>query len=58
MIFTSKWIIHPERLLKKSQSKNRKGVKIVLTVGIKEKADRLIKNDLNFRYIRKSVLYF
>ena len=27
-------------------------------MGTKEKTDRLIKNDLNFRYIKKSVLYF
>ena len=47
-----------KRLFKESQSKNRKRVKVVLTVSIKKKTDRLIKNDLNFRYIRKSVLYF
>ena len=57
-MLTSRWIIYFERLLKESQSKNRKRVKIVLTIGIKEKVDRLIKNGLNFRYIRKSVLYF
>ena len=27
-------------------------------MGIKEETDRLIKNGLNFRYMRKSVLYF
>ena len=27
-------------------------------MGIKEKTDRLVKNGLNFGYIRKSVLYF
>ena len=50
--------MHPERLLEESQSKNKKGVKIVLTMGIKEEIDRLIKNGLNFGHIRKSVLYF
>ena len=57
-MFTSGWIIHFERLFKESQSKNRKGIEVVLIVGIKEKADRLIKNGLNFGYIKKSVLYF
>ena len=47
-----------ERLFKESQSKNRKRVEIILTMGIKKEVDRLIKNGLNFRYIRKSVLYF
>ena len=47
-----------ERLFKESQSKNKKRVKIVLIINIKEKTDRLIKNGLNFRYIRKLVLYF
>ena len=50
--------MNPERLLKKSQSKNRKGVEIVFIMNIKEKADRLVKNGLNFGYIRKLVLYF
>ena len=50
--------MHPERLFKESQSKNRKKAEIVLIMGTKEEADRLIKNGLNFRYIRKSVLYF
>ena len=50
--------MHPERLFEENQSKNRKGVKIILIMGTKEKADRLVKNDLNFRYIRKLVLYF
>ena len=54
----SRWIIYPERLLKKSQSKNRKRVEVVLTMGTKKEVDCLIKNGLNFRYMRKSVLYF
>ena len=50
--------MYPERLLKESQSKNRKGVKVIFIMGTKEKVDRLVKNGLNFRHIRKSVLYF
>ena len=50
--------MHPERLFKENQSKNRKGAEVVLIMGIKEEIDRLIKNGLNFRYIKKSVLYF
>ena len=57
-MLTPKWIIYLERLFKESQSKNRKEAEIILTIGIKKETDRLIKNDLNFRYIRKSVLYF
>ena len=57
-MFIPRWIIYPERLLKESQSKNRKGVKIILIMGIKEEINRLIKNDLNFGHIKKSVLYF
>ena len=50
--------MHPDRLYAESQSNNKKNVKIVLIVGTKEKADRLIKNGLNFRNIRKLVSYF
>ena len=57
-MFIPKWIIHPERLFKESQSKNRKRVEVVLIMGTKEEADRLIKNGLNFRHIKKSVLHF
>ena len=57
-MLTPRWIIHPERLLKKSQSKNRKKAEVVLTIGTKEEADRLIKNGLNFKHIKKSVSYF
>ena len=49
--------MHPDRLYVESQLNNRKGVKIVLIVGTKEESDRLVKNGLNFRNIRKSVLY-
>ena len=51
-------IMYLERLFKESQSKNKKRVKVVFTMGIKEEVDRLVKNGLNFGYIRKSVLYF
>ena len=57
-MFTPRWIIYLERLFKESQSKNRKETKVVLTINIKEETDRLIKNDLNFRYIKKLVSYF
>ena len=50
--------MHPERLFKKSRSKNRKGAEIVFIMGITKKVDRLVKNGLNFRYIRKLILYF
>ena len=58
LILTPRWIIYSERLFKESQSKNRKEVEIIFCINTKKEADRLIKNDLNFRYIRKSVLYF
>ena len=58
LMLTPRWIVHPERLFEESQSKNRKGAEVVLTVGTKEEADRLIKNGLNFRHMRKSVSYF
>ena len=57
-MLTPRWIIYFERLFKESQSKNRKGAEIIFIISIKEEVDRLVKNDLNFRYIRKSVLYF
>ena len=57
-MFISRWIIYLERLFKESQSKNRKRVEVIFIMGIKEEIDRLIKNGLNFGYIRKSVLYF
>ena len=57
-MLTPRWIIYSEKLFKESQSKNRKGAEVVLTVGTKKKTDRLVKNGLNFGYIRKSVLYF
>ena len=50
--------MHPDRLYAESQSNNRKGVEIILTVGTKKEADRLVKNGLNFKNIKKLVLYF
>ena len=47
-----------ERLFKESQSKNRKKIEIIFIISIKKKINRLVKNGLNFRYIKKSVLYF
>ena len=52
------WILHPDRLYIKSQLNNKKSVEIILIVGIKKEADRLIKKRLNFRNIKKLVLYF
>ena len=57
-MLTPKQIIYPEKLFKESQSKNKKKVEIIFTIGTKEEANRLVKNDLNFGYIRKLVLYF
>ena len=57
-MLTPRWILYPDRLYAENQLNNRKGVTIVLIVGIKKKVDRLIKNRLNFRNIRKLVLYF
>ena len=58
LMFISRWILYSDRLYIESQLNNKKGVEIVFIMGIKEEADRLIKNRLNFRNIRKSVLYF
>ena len=58
LILTPRWILHPDRLYIESQSNNKKSVEIVLTVGTKKEADRLVKNGLNFKNIRKLVLYF
>ena len=57
-MFIPRWILHPDRLYVESQLNNRKDVEIVFIVGTKEEADRLVKNGLNFRNIRKLVLYF
>ena len=58
LILIPRWILHLNRLYAESQLNNKKGVKIVFTLGTKEEADRLVKNRLNFRNIRKLVLYF
>ena len=57
-MLTPRWILYSDRLYIKSQLNNRKDVEIIFIISIKEEADRLIKNRLNFRNIRKSVLYF
>ena len=57
-MFTSRWILHPDRLYIKSQLNNRKDVEIIFIISIKKEADRLVKNRLNFKNIKKSVLYF
>ena len=53
-----KQILHPNRLIDENQSINRINTKIIFTVDIKKKADRLIKNGLNFRNIRKPITFF
>ena len=53
-----KQILYSNRLVDESQSINRIGTEIILIVGTKKKADRLIKNGLNFRSIRKLVTFF
>ena len=50
--------MHLERLFKENQSKNKKGAEVILTIGTKEEIDRLVKNSLNFEYIRKSISHF
>ena len=58
LMLPPRWILHPNRLADESQSMNRIGAEVVLTVGTKEEADRLVKNGLNFGSIRKSVTFF
>ena len=57
-MLTSKWILYLDRLYVVNQLKNRKGVEIIFIIGIKKEVDRLVKNGLNFKNIRKLVLYF
>ena len=57
-MFIPRWILHLDKLYIENQLNNRKGVEIVFILGIKEEADRLVKNGLNFGNIRKLVLYF
>ena len=57
-MFPLKWILYPNRLIDESQSINRIGTEIVFIVDIKKEADRLVKNGLNFRSIRKPVTFF
>ena len=53
-----RWILYPNRLVDESQSINKINTKIVFIIGIKKKADRLVKNGLNFKNIRKPVTFF
>ena len=61
-MFTPRWILHPDRLYIENQLNNKKSVEIILIIIliiiIKKKTDRLIKNRLNFKNIKKIVLYF
>ena len=50
--------MYPDRLYTENQSNNKKGVKIMFIINIKKEADHLVKNKLNFKNIRKLVLYF
>ena len=45
-MLTLRWILHLDRLYIESQLNNRKNVEIIFIIGIKEEADRLIKNRL------------
>ena len=53
-----RWIISPSRLYEESQSISKKGAEVMFIVNTKEKAEKLIKNGLNFGLARKSVAYF
>ena len=57
-MFFLRWILYPNRLVDESQSINRIGTEIIFIIGIKEEADRLIKNGLNFRSIKKLITFF
>ena len=50
--------MYPDKLYVENQLNNRKGAEIIFIVSIKKEIDRLVKNGLNFRNIRKLVLYF
>ena len=43
---------------KQYRCENNTGAKIILIIGIKKKTDRLVKNGLNFKSIRKLVTFF
>ena len=58
LILTPRWILYLDSLYIESQLNNRKSVEIVFIISIKKKTDRLIKNRLNFRNIKKLPLYF
>ena len=53
-----RWVLYSNKLIDKSQFINRIGAELIFIIGIKEKADRLIKKGLNFKNIKKSVTFF
>ena len=53
-----KWILYPNRLIDESQFINRIDAEVILIVDIKKETDRLIKNGLNFKSIRKLITFF
>ena len=53
-----KQILYPTRLIDENQSINKISTEIILIIGIKEEADRLIKNGLNFKSIGKLITFF
>ena len=57
-MFPLKWILYSNRLADESQSINRINTEIIFIIDIKKKTDRLIKNGLNFKNIKKSVTFF
>ena len=57
-MFSPKQILYPNRLIDENQFINRINTEVVFIVGIKKKANRLVKNGLNFRSIRKLITFF
>ena len=53
-----KQILYPNRLIDESQFINRIDTEIVFIIDIKKEADRLVKNGLNFKNIRKLITFF
>ena len=58
LILIPKQIINSNRLYEKSQLINKKDAEVVLIVNTKKKVKKLIRNELNFGLVRKSVVYF
>ena len=57
-MLSSKQILYSNRLADESQSINRINAEVIFIVDIKKETDRLIKNGLNFRSIKKPVTFF